>query len=194
MRKYYNLDEIHKSINNKKFKCDVLFMFQNEGLDNTIDYIKVSGICLNKYGKNKYRKYLEEILDELKGLLSDSEIEKILNLENEIKLFQELIDKNIQSMNDVMNYSFFQSKHLLANLLVMGQRMADSVISQSSVFTSGVYEIGIEAYSKVLWYVLFKKKSRITSNFDYYESIDNHMETILANAAIDFQLGNLIDD
>ncbi|MGR5910672.1 hypothetical protein ACT7C4_21625 [Bacillus pacificus] len=39
-----------------------------------------------------------------------------------------------------------------------------------------------------------KKKSRITSNFDYYESIDNHMETILANAAIDFQLGNLIDD
>ncbi|KXI47426.1 hypothetical protein [Bacillus pacificus] len=194
MRKYYNLDEIHKSINNKKFKCDVLFMFQNEGLDNTIDYIKVSGICLNKYGKNKYRKYLEEILDELKGLLSDSEIEKILNLENEIKLFQELIDKNIQSMNDVMNYSFFQSKHLLANLLVMGQRMANSVISQSSVFTSVVYEIGIEAYSKVLWYVLFKKKSRITSNFDYYESIDNHMETILANAAIDFQLGNLIDD
>lgn len=194
MRKYYNLDEIHESINNGKFKHDVLSMFQNEGLDNTIDYIKVSGICLNKYGKNKHRKYLEEILDELKGLLSGPEIEKILDLENEIKLFQELIDKNIKSMNDVMNFSFFQSEHLLANLLIMGQRMAGSILSQSPDLDSGGYEVRVGAYSKVLWYVLFKKKLRMTSNFDHYESIDDHMETIIANAAIDFQLGNWIDD
>ncbi|USK16832.1 hypothetical protein [Bacillus velezensis] len=193
MRKYYNLDEIHESIHNGKFKHDVLSMFQNEGLDNTIDYIKVSGICLNKYGKNKHRKYLREILNKLKGLSSPN-IEKILDLENEIKLFQELIDKNILSMNDVMNYSFFQSEHLLVNLLIMGQRMAGSIVSQSLSLDSGEYEVRVEAYSKVLWYVLFNKKSRMTSKFDHYEGIDDHMETIIANAAIDFQLGNWIDD
>lgn len=194
MRKYYNLDEIHESINNRKFKTDVLSMLQNEGLDNTIDYIKVSGICLNKYGKNKHRVYLEEILDALKGFLDGPEIDQILDLENEIKLFQELIDKNIQSMNDVMNFSFFQSEHLLANLLIMGQRMAGSILSQNSDVNSGGYEVSIEAYSKVLWYVLFKKKMKITSNFDYYENIDNHMEMIIYNATMDFQLGGWIDD
>lgn len=194
MRKYYNLDEIHESINNRKFKPDVLSMLQNEGLDNTIDYIKVSGICLNKYGKNKHRVYLEEILDALKGFLDGPEIDQILDLENEIKLFQELIDRNIQSMNDVMNFSFFQSEHLLTNLLIMGQRMAGSILSQNSDVNSGGYEVSIEAYSKVLWYVLFKKKLKITSSFDYYENIDNHMEMIIYNAAMDFQLGGWIDD
>lgn len=194
MRNFYNLDQIHKSINNGKFKNDVLSMLQSKGLDNTIDYLKVSGICLNKYGKNKNKEYLDEILGEVKGLLSGSEIEKILDLENEIKLFQELIDKSKQSMNDVMNLSFFQSEHLLANLLIMGQRMAGSILSQNSDLNSGRYEINIEAYSKVLWYVLFEKKVRMTSNFDYYENIDNHMEMIISNAAIDFQLGGWIDD
>ncbi|MGE7795871.1 hypothetical protein [Lysinibacillus fusiformis] len=194
MRKYYNLDEIHESINNRKFKYNVISMLQNEGLDNTIDYIKVSGICLNKYGKNKHRVYLEEILNALKGCLDDPEIDQILDLENEIKFFQELIDKNIQSMNDVMNLSFFQSEHLLANLLIMGQRMAGSMLSQNSNVNSGEYEVSIQAYSKVLWYILFKKKLKITSNFDYYENIDNQMEVVISNAAMDFQLGVWIDD
>lgn len=194
MRKYYNLDEMHASINNRKFKNDVLSIYKYEGIDNTIDYLKVSGICLNKYGKNKNREYLDKILDELKGILNTSEIEKILNLENEISLFQEFIDKNIQSMNDVMKLSFFKNKHLLVNLLIMGQRMAGSLLSQSSGINSLKYEVNIEAYSKVLWYVLFKKKVELTNEFAYYEKIDDHMEMIISNAAIDFQLGSWIDD
>lgn len=169
-------------------------MPQNECLENTIDYIKASGICLNKYGKNKHRVYLEEILDTLKELLNGHEIDEILDLENEIKLFQELIDRNIQSMDDVMNFSFFQSVHLLTNILIMGQRMAGSILLQNSGGNSSEYELSIEAYSKVLWYVLFKKKMKITDIFDYYENIDSHMDMVISNAAMDFQLGGWIDD
>ncbi|AJK86560.1 MULTISPECIES: hypothetical protein [Lysinibacillus] len=194
MRKYYNLEEIHNYIGNGTFENKVLSVFQSNGVDEMIDYLKVSGICLNKNGKNKNKEYLDQIFFELKGLLRDSELEKVVDLENEISLFEELIDKNLQSMNEVMNLSFFQNENLLSNLLIMGQRMADILLSQKLELNSGKYEISIEAFSKVLWYVLFVKKARMTSEFEYYESIDNHMEMIISNSTIDFQLGNWIDD
>ena len=194
MRKYYNLDKMHETIKKGSFKYDVLSIFQEEGLDNALEYIKVSGICLNKYGKNKHEKYLEEILGELKGLLKSSEIEKITDLQNEIRLFQELIDKNSKPFTDIMNLPFLQSENSLGNLLIMGQRIAEPLIFGGTNIDSGEYELTIEAYSKVLWYFLFKKKLRFTNEFDNYEGMDDHIRRIIANALIDLQLGNWMDD
>ncbi|MEH7106896.1 hypothetical protein [Bacillus sp. JJ1764] len=193
MKKYYDLDKIHESIISNRFEADVLSMLQKNSLDDTIDYIKVSGICLNKYGKNKYQNRLKKLLDDLKRMVSDSETEKILDLEDEINLFQDLIDQNNQLMNKVMKFSFFESEDLLSNLLIMGQKMAGSMF-MSTTMDSNRYESSIEAYSKVLWYVLFQKKSKLTDKISCDEDIENQMEKTIENAVIDFQLGNWIDD
>lgn len=153
--------------------------------------IGISGIEeLLKVGEIHQKKEdeIQKIYTKLK-LIKDIDEKELTRFFKELKIIQELVrnSKDLEEKNKQSDY--FKQEYLLENILYLG--VYASLENRES---SNQYEITMEAYSQLLYYVLFEKNIAVSVRHNWVVSDMNKGKRILQRSFEDLEIKKIISE